>query len=363
MKKNNFMVIMAGGAGTRFWPMSRSMKPKQFLDILGTGRTLLQQTFDRGVELFYHENVYVVTNESYFDLVKEQLPMLDNSQILLEPSRKNTAPCIAYATCKIHSKYNDAVIFVASSDHLIFNTEKFTKTVKLALKVASSGDVLVTLGIKPNRPDTGYGYIQFNDSEHYQSEKNVFKVKTFTEKPELEMAKFFLQSGDFLWNSGLFIWKASALIEALMVHQPEMYNLFSENNDFYYTNKEKSLIDKAFTVTKNISIDYAIMEKAKNVFVIPSDFGWSDLGTWGSLYEQSPHTNEENVIIGKNVMTYNTSNCLINMPKEKLVVLEGLDDYIVVENDNMLLVCRKSQEQLIRQFVSDVKLEKGEKYT
>lgn len=360
--ENKYVVIMAGGAGTRFWPMSRAEKPKQFLDILGTGKTLLQQTYERFLPEFKKENIYVVSNEAYGNLVKDQLPDLTNNQILLEPSRKNTAPCIAYAAYKLHQINPDAVIVVASSDHLILNESSFKQVIMKAVNAASFKDNLITIGLKPSRPDTGYGYIQFNEEESHPGEKELFKVKTFTEKPEYEMARFFLQSGDFLWNSGIFVWSTQSIIEAFEKYQPELASLFGDEKEKYNTTEESALIEKAYNVCKNISIDYAIMEKANNVYVLGADFGWSDLGTWGSLYEHSTKSNEGNSVNGKNVILYETTNCLVKMPKEKLVVLEGLDDYIVVENDNILLICRKSQEQHIRQIVNDVKINKGDKF-
>ena len=353
---------MAGGAGTRFWPMSRAEKPKQFLDILGTGKTLLRQTFERFLPEFLVENIYVVTNESYAGLVKEQLPELSENQILLEPSRKNTAPCIAYASYKIHQQNPDAVMVVASSDHLILKEAVFINVVLKAVEASTHKNALFTIGIQPSRPDTGYGYIQFNEDEKYQSDAEIFKVKTFTEKPELEMAKFFLQNGDFLWNSGIFVWSTQAIIKAFEEFQPEIASLFSEGAERYGTAAEKVLVEQAYNVCKNISVDYAIMEKAKNVYVLGAEFGWSDLGTWGSLYEHSNKSLQGNVVSGKNVILYDTNNCVVKMPKDKLVVLEGLDDYIVVDSDNILLVCRKSHEQQIRQIVSDVKINKGEKF-
>ncbi len=353
---------MAGGAGTRFWPMSRAEKPKQFLDILGTGKTLLRQTFERFLPEFAVENFFVVTNEAYGGLVKEQIPELTNNQILLEPSRKNTAPCIAYACYKIHELNPDAIIAVASSDHLILNEDKFKKTILKTVKSSTHKDALFTIGIMPSRPDTGYGYIQFEEDEKYPSDKSIFKVKTFTEKPELEMAKFFVQNGDFLWNSGIFVWSSKAIIDAFEKYQPEMAALFSEGKERYNTPDEKHLVEQAYHVCKNISVDYAIMEKANNVFVLGADFGWSDLGTWGSLYEHSQKSNEGNVISGKNVVLYDTQNCVVKVPKDKLVVLEGLYGYIVTESDNILLVCRKSEEQQIRQIVNDIKISKGEKF-
>lgn len=360
--KNNYCVIMAGGIGSRFWPMSRTSFPKQFLDVLGTGRTLLQQTYDRLIKICPKENIYIVTNDSYKDLVFEQLPELNNDQVLLEPARKNTAPCVAYASYKIYSLNKDANIVVAPSDHLITKEDTFIRAIQSSLKKAKSEDCLVTLGIKPSRPDTGYGYIQFKDSEQKETDNRIKKVKTFTEKPDLEMAKFFLQSGDFLWNSGIFIWSAKSIINAFEKHLPEMHYLFHDNLSKLNTPEEEELIKEAYTVCKNISIDYGILEKASNVYVRASIIGWSDLGTWGSLYEHIAKDENKNAIVGKNVMVYNSSGCIINMPKDKLVVLDGLHDFIVVESDNILMICKKDDEQLIKQFVNDVKILKDDKF-
>lgn len=353
---------MAGGVGSRFWPMSRTVKPKQFLDVLGVGRTLLQQTYDRAKRICPPENIYVVAHEHYFDLVKEQLPKLTDNQIILEPARRNTAPCVAYASFKILEINPDANILVASSDHLILKEDTFVKAVKACFKKASSEDCLITIGIKPSRPDTGYGYIQFVDSPVVEKDKRIKKVKTFTEKPDLEMAKFFLQSGDFLWNSGIFIWNVKSIINAFETLDPEMFALFNDGKGLYNTNKERDFIKRIYPMCKNISIDYSVMEKAKNVYVRSSIIGWSDLGTWGSLYQHMDKDEEGNAVVGKNVMLYDSSNCVVNVPKDKLVVLEGLNDYIVVESDDILLVCKKADEQEIRKFVNDVKINKGESF-
>jgi mannose-1-phosphate guanylyltransferase len=353
---------MAGGVGSRFWPMSRTAHPKQFIDILGTGQTLLQQTYNRFLRLCPKENIFIVTNDSYLDLVKEQVKGIDQKNILTEPARKNTAPCVAYATYKINKINPDALVVVAPSDHLITKEDTFIKAVKACFTKAASEDCLVTLGIRPSRPDTGYGYIQFNESVVKEKDKRIKKVKTFTEKPDLEMAKFFLQSGDFLWNSGIFIWSVKSAISAFEKHAHEMHILFSEGNDIYNTPKEAAFIAKAYISCKNISIDYAIMEKADNVYVRSSIIGWSDLGTWGSLYEHIKHDDNENAVVGKNVMLYDSKNCIVNVPKDKLVVMQGLEDYIVVESDGILLICKKEDEQQIRTFVNDAKVLKGEKY-
>jgi mannose-1-phosphate guanylyltransferase len=359
--KNTYCVIMAGGLGTRFWPMSRTVHPKQFLDILGTGRTLLQQTYDRFLPLCPKENIYVVTNEEHAELVSVQLPELKKEQILSEPSRKNTAPCAAYATYKIGAINPEATIVVAPSDHLITKDETFVKAVKSCVVKVREEECLVTIGIKPTRPDTGYGYIQFLETE-WEYDKRLKKVKTFTEKPNTEMAKFFLDSGDFLWNSGIFIWSYKSFANALEKFLPETASIFKEGLPYYNTPEEKDFIEDAYLQCPSISIDYAIMEKADNVYVRSSIIGWSDLGTWGSLYANSNKDKNKNAVVGKNVLTYDTNNCIINMPKDKLVVIQGLENYIVVESDGILLICKKEDEQHIRTYVSDVKINRGEKY-
>lgn len=353
---------MAGGVGSRFWPMSRTAHPKQFLDILGTGHTLLQQTYQRFLRLCPKENIYIVTNDSYVDLVKEQIKGINANNILSEPARKNTAPCVAYASYKIAKMNPNALVVVAPSDHLITKEDTFIKAIKACYVKAAAEDCLVTLGIRPSRPDTGYGYIQFVESSEKEKDKRIKKVKTFTEKPDLEMAKFFLQSGDFLWNSGIFIWSVKSVINAFEKYSPEMHSTFMEGNEYYNTPKESEFIAKAYIDCKSISIDYAIMEKAENVFVRSSIIGWSDLGTWGSLYEHIKHDDNENAVVGKNVMLYDSKNCIVNVPKDKLVVMQGLEDYIVVESDGILLICKKEDEQQIRTFVNDAKVLKGEKF-
>lgn len=360
--KDNYCVIMAGGVGSRFWPMSTSQHPKQFIDVLGLGDSLLQLTYKRFLKTCPPENILVVTNEMYKSLVKEQLPMLSSNQVLLEPARRNTAPCIAYATFKIAAANPRARMVIAPSDHLILKQDVFTKAIKSCFTKASSEDCLLTLGIKPTRPDTGYGYIQFRESPVIEKDKRMFKVKTFTEKPDLDMARFFLESGDFLWNSGIFIATAKGMLNAFEKYMNEEYQLFSEGVSVYNTPGEEAFIRKIYPMCRNISVDYGIMEKADNVYVRSSVIGWSDLGTWGSLYEKIPHDAKDNALVGKNIMTYDSAGCIVHMPKNKLVVIEGLKDYIVVESNDTLLVCRKQNEQLIRQIVNDVKLDKGEKY-
>jgi len=362
MNEHYFCVIMAGGVGTRFWPMSRKDHPKQFIDILGTGETLLQQTFKRFVGICPTGNIFVVTNADYRSLVEAQLPELPKANILSEPSRRNTAPCIAYANHRIEAIDPDATIVVAPSDHIILREDIFREHITTALKAASANDWLLTLGIHPSRPDTGYGYIQYDTNAKWDQDARISKVVTFTEKPQLEMAKSFLASGDFLWNSGIFIWSLRSISRAFSMHLPELQQNFNQGRALYNTPKEEAFINQTYAVCKSISIDYGVMEKAENVHVMSADFGWSDLGTWGSLYENREKNEQGNSIVGKNVMVYETNNCLINMPAAKLVVLQGLEDFIVVEEDNILLICKRSEEQQIRQFVNDVRVDKGEQY-
>lgn len=360
--KNRYCVIMAGGIGARFWPMSKTSRPKQFLDILGIGKTLLQMTFDRFTQLCPAENIYIVTNEIYRDQVQEQLPGIAAEQILCEPARRNTAPCIAYANHVILQRDPNAVIVVAPSDHIILKEDVFAENVNEAMMVAEQNDWLITLGIEPSRPDTGYGYIQFLEESVLPEIPKLKKVKTFTEKPSLSIAQSFLESGDFLWNAGIFIWSLKSINSAFDRHLSEVNELFKEGKGKYSTPDEKEFIRQTYSVCRNISIDYGVMEKADNVYVMSVDFGWSDLGTWGSLYEIRSKDENNNAIVGNNVMTYDTEDCIVNIPKNKLVVLQGLKDYIVVEDDNALLICKKEDEQMIRQFVNDIKVEKGERF-
>ncbi|MCB0819085.1 MAG: mannose-1-phosphate guanylyltransferase [Bacteroidetes bacterium] len=357
---NNYCVIMAGGIGSRFWPMSRQQHPKQFLDVLGTGKSLLQETYNRFKGLIPEENIFIVTNKTYENLVRKQLPEINSDRVLLEPSRRNTAPCIAYACHKIRMINPEARVIVAPSDHLILNTEVFLDKVSSGFSFVEKNRALLTLGIKPGRPDTGYGYIQFVPQS--EGETDFRRVKTFTEKPNLELAKSFLASGEFLWNSGIFIAKVKDFIGAFSEHLPEVNNLFSDGEASYFTDGESDFIEKAYAQCTNISIDYGVMEKASNVYVLPSDFGWSDLGTWGSLYENFNKDSNENAIIGRNVMIQDASGCIVNVPKDKLVVIQGLKDFIVVESDGILLICKMEDEQEIRQLVTNVKVEKGEEY-
>ena len=353
---------MAGGIGSRFWPLSKSDMPKQFLDILGTGRTFLQQTYDRLKKICPDENFYVVTSVDYKELVMKQIPELKESQILLEPLRRNTAPCIAYACHKIQKVNPNANIIVAPSDHYIQQEEAFLEELRKGLEFVEDNDALLTLGIKPNRPETGYGYIQIESAKEIGEVKNLHKVKTFTEKPDIQLAKIFLESGEFFWNSGIFIWSLQSIMKAFDTHLSWVSELFGKGNKLYGTSDEVHFLNKTYSECQNISIDYGIMEKATNVYVLCSDFGWTDLGTWGSLYENSKKDDQQNVVSGKNVMLYGSKDCIVNMPNEKLVVLHGMEGYIVVESEGTLMVCRKEDEQQIRQFVNDVRMNKGEKY-
>ncbi len=353
---------MAGGIGSRFWPMSKQNKPKQFLDVLGTGKSLLQETFNRFDGLIPSENIFIVTNKAYGALVLEQLPGINPDNVLLEPSRRNTAPCIAYAAHKIYKKNQEAKLIIAPSDHLVLQKDIFLGKVKLGFQFVSSENALLTLGIQPGRPDTGYGYIQFMVEEDSKAQGAIKKVKTFTEKPNLELAKSFLSSGDFLWNAGIFIGKASTFISSFEEHLPEVNTIFMDGNKVYYSSDEQAFIEQAYAQCTNISMDYGVMEKASNVYVLPADFGWSDLGTWGSLYENSSKDEYNNAVIGKNVMIQQSSGCLVNVPKDKLVVIQGLNDFIVVESDGILLICKMEDEQEIRQLVTNVKVEKGEEF-
>lgn len=361
-KNHHYCVIMAGGVGARFWPMSTTARPKQFIDVLGTGQSLLQMTFSRLLKICPADQIYIVTNTIYRDQVLSQLPAIRSDQVLCEPARRNTAPCIAYANHVILQKDPEAVVVVAPSDHIILNEDQFVENVKDAMKVASENDWLITLGIEPSRPDTGYGYIQFRDENVMKSLPKLKKVKTFTEKPNLEIAISFLESGDFLWNSGIFIWSLKTINQAFNQFLPEVNELFHEGLGKYGSIEEEAFIRQTYSVCRNISIDYGVMEKAENVFVLSVDFGWSDLGTWGSLYEIREKDPNNNAIVGNNVMSYDNFGCIVNVPKDKLVVMQGLTDYIVVEEDNALLICRKEDEQQIRQFVNDIKVEKGERF-
>lgn len=357
--KNHYIIIMAGGIGSRFWPMSRSSFPKQFHDILGRGKTLIQETFDRFAAFVPEENIYVVTNERYYDLVKEQLPSMTDDQILLESVGRNTAPCVAYACFKINSKNPNAVFVVAPSDHLIAKEDVFQQSIELGLKACAAEEIIMTLGITPTRPDTGYGYIQYlEDTE----EKGYFKVKTFTEKPNLEVAKSFLESGDFVWNGGIFLFSAKTITDAFKSFLPEMAEQFIELEPVYYTDNEQEAVNETYGVCKNISIDYGIMEKAENVYTVPTDFGWSDLGTWTSVHENTEKDYHNNAVQGEAIVYDALNNMIKTSQPEKLVVVKGLEGYIIVDTPDALLICKKEEEQFIKQIVGDLKGNQDGKY-
>lgn len=349
MNKNLYVVLMAGGVGVRFWPYSRNSKPKQFLDVLGTGKTLLQSTFERFLPICPPENIYVVTHEEHAHLVRQQLPQIAEDQILAEPMRKNTAACIAYANYKVTQKNSEAIIVVTPSDHLIMKEAEFLDVIKKAADQATTQDKLITLGISPTRPETGYGYIQFHTEKSFAK-----RVKTFTEKPELSLAKKFLESGDFVWNSGIFIWGVQAINKAFHEYLPEMSEVFDEIKNKFGTEEEKEAIRSAYSQCKNISIDYGIMEKAKNVYVCLGNFTWSDLGSWASIHEISAK-DENNNVINANTQTYDTRNCIIKGSADKLIVVQGLNGYLIGEFGNVVIVCEKDKEEQFRRFVSDLK--------
>lgn len=350
---NNYCVIMAGGIGSRFWPMSRDARPKQFLDILGKGESLLQATFKRFLKICPPENIYIVTNEKYRSQIKEQLSIAD-ACILGEPDRRNTAPCIAYAAYKIMSLNPDANMVVAPSDHVISKEEDFAGAINIALNFTAENDALLTLGIQPSRPDTGYGYIQFS-SDGTAVKNDIYKVKKFTEKPDLEHAKSFISSGDYLWNAGIFIWNAKTIRKEFEKHLPLIHKAFDGGFSKYNTDEEAAYIAEVYPACESISIDFGVMEKSDSVYVQAAEFGWSDLGTYGSLYEHLEKDKSGNAIIGSHVLQYGSKNCIVNVPNGKLVVMQGLEDYIVIEAEETLLICRKEDEQQIKQFVEEVK--------
>jgi mannose-1-phosphate guanylyltransferase len=359
---NTYLVVMAGGIGSRFWPFSRTQHPKQFHDVMGVGRSMLQLTVDRFQGICPPENVFVVTNRDYVNLVQQHLPDLPADQILGEPIGRNTAPCIAYASYRIAQRNPQATIIVSPADHAVLREEEFRRLINQAVAAARQHDVLITLGVQPSRPDTGYGYIQYmDDAEHRLPESGLYKVKTFTEKPNAELARMFLDSGDFLWNSGLFVWRADIIIQAFHHLLSDISEVFDEGQEMLGTAQESAFIDDAYSRCRNISIDFGIMEKADNVYVLPADIGWSDLGTWDSLHRVGQRDGQNNVIDG-DVMLYDTQDCIIKTPSERLVVVQGLEGYIVAEHDNVLLICQRSEEQRVKEFVADVKAKKGSGY-
>jgi mannose-1-phosphate guanylyltransferase len=358
---NRYVIIMAGGVGSRFWPLSRREKPKQFLDILGRGETLIQQTYKRFKNTCPEKNIFVVTSAEHKDLVLEQLGM-DPSHVLGEPFRRNTAPCIAYGTFRILKENPDALITVTPSDHLIIKEDKFCEDIQSCFEFARENDALITLGIKPDRPETGYGYIQADQKKPVHGYGNLLKVKTFTEKPDIDLARVFLESGDFYWNSGIFVWNIKSIISAFEKHLPDTYSAFDEGKIHFGTELEKSFIGKTYSECKSISIDYGIMEKASNVYVKCTDIGWSDLGTWSSLYEHTPIDKKGNARVRGDVFSYDNMGNIINIAPGKVAVLQGLKDYIIVDSDDVLLVVKKDEEQNIKQYLEDVKKSTKEKF-
>ena len=354
---NTYVVIMAGGSGTRFWPFSRVEKPKQFLDVMGIGHTLLQMTFDRFKAITDISKIYIVSNRKYKNLILEQLPELDESQILLEPFQRNTAPCIAYACHKIAAKDPRASIVVSPSDHVVFKETVFTELINKALSFAEKENKLITVGVNPSRPETGYGYIQYVED----SKEDVKPVKTFTEKPEKELAQKFVESGDFVWNAGIFIWSAKSIISAFENHLPDINEVFADISDQYYTENEQSLVDNAYALCKNISIDYGLMEKASNVYVVLGDFGWSDLGSWRSLYDVSEQ-DENNNLVKANAMIYNSSNCTISGPKDKLIVVSGIDNCLISDYGNAILISNKSSSTELKTIVHDIQVSENSQF-
>ena len=359
MKKHNYVAIMAGGIGSRFWPMSRTGFPKQFLDILNTGKTLIQSTFDRFSKFIPKENIFVVTSQQYCDIVSKQLPGILPQNIISEPSRKNTAPCVAYIAWKLHQLDPKSNLICAPADHLISEETAFIKVSLEALDFTAKHNALLTMGIKPTEPNTGYGYIQY---EEQSVSDNIYKVKTFTEKPDLQLAKTFLISGDFLWNSGIFVWQTKNIISAFEKYLPEMYEVFDSEKKYFNTKDEQKAVEKIYPQCVNISIDYGIIEKADNVYVIPSSFGWSDLGTWGSAYDKLEKDYLDNAVAGDNVMVFDALKNVVHADNKKLVLLQGLEDFIVVDTKDVLLICKKDKEQEIKEYLAEVKRNKGEKY-
>ena len=347
---SNHLVIMAGGVGSRFWPMSTAECPKQFIDVLGIGKSLLQLTVERFGNIISPENIWVVTNRSYADIVAKQLPDMPRENILCEPCRRNTAPCIAYISWRIKSKDPKANIVVTPSDHIVTNTVEFQRVISACMKFTSDTDAIVTLGMKPNRPETGYGYIQANMAANSLRNKEVYRVDSFREKPDLATAEKYIKQSNYFWNAGIFIWNVNTIVNAFRMYQPTMSKIFESMLPYYGTEREQELIDQRFPECESISVDYAIMEKAEEIFVCPADFGWSDLGTWGSLHLQSHKDLYGNACIGENINTFESHNCIVHTVQEKKVVIQGLDGYIVAENDDTLLICKLSEEQRIKQF-------------
>jgi len=358
MKNNYYAVIMAGGVGSRFWPISTQKFPKQFHDMLGTGDSLLQKTFKRLSKIIPQKNILIATNSNYKELVLSQLDGIDEQQLLLEPAMRNTAPCILYAALKIKQKNPEAVMIVAPSDHWIENEDEFIRNIETSFEACSNEDILMTLGIQPTHPNTGYGYIEYKKSEN-----KIKEVKQFTEKPDLEIAKRFIDSGNYLWNAGIFIWSADSILKAFEIFLPEMNKLFCEGAHAYNTDFEDDFIEDNYALAENISIDYGIMQKAENIYTLPVDFGWNDLGTWSSLYEKLEKDNAQNAVVNAKTIFKNASNNMVSTTKNKHVIIQGLDNFIVIEKEDVIMICPKKDEQEIKQIVSEVKKHFGEELT
>ena len=358
-KSNQYIAIMAGGIGSRFWPLSRIKKPKQFLDILQTGKSLLRSTYDRYAAMVPEENIFIITFEDYATEVAAHLPEVSPQNILLEPSRKSTAPCVAYMAFKLAQKDPDACFVVAPADHLVLDEAQFEDVLLKALNFAENHDALVTLGITPTHPNTGYGYIQHEENEE---EPGIYRVKTFTEKPNLEMAKAFLASGDFLWNSGIFVWRSKIILESFEAFLPEMYEVFAAENEFFNTEREGEALERIYPQCTNISIDYGIMEKARNVHIIPASFGWSDLGTWNSAYDNMEKDYLGNAVQGENVMVVDATRNIVHVPNKKLVILQGVDDLVIVDTEDVLLLCKRDREHEIKDYMAEARRYKGDKF-
>lgn len=352
INSNDNLVIMAGGVGSRFWPMSTPECPKQFIDVFGTGRTFIQMTFDRFKGLIAPENVWVVTSRQYADIVAEQLPDVPRSHILLEPCRRNTAPCIAYVSWRIKAQNPKANLVVTPADHLVTDVVEFQRVISSALQFTAETDSIVTLGMTPTRPETGYGYIQADLQEPSLRNREIFRVDSFKEKPDLATAEKYVARRDFFWNSGIFIWNVSTIVNSLRIYEPELSGIFEDMLPIYGTEKEQDCIDEAFPRCNNISIDYAVMERADEIFVFPADFGWSDVGTWGSFHTLAPTDKAGNSVVGQDVKLYETKNCVVHTTEERKVVIQGLDGYIVAEKNDTLLICKLEEEQRIKEFSS-----------
>ena len=352
-QSNNHLVIMAGGVGSRFWPMSTTEHPKQFIDVLGVGRTLLQLTYDRFSGVVPSDNLWVVTNQKYVDLVHEQLPEMPLNHILSEPCRRNTAPCIAYVSWRIKKENPKANIVVSPSDHVVMDNTEFRRVVTNCMKFTAETDAIVTLGMKPTRPETGYGYIQADLSTASARNKEIYRVDHFREKPDLETAERYIRQNNFFWNAGIFIWSASTIVNAFRIYQPGVARIFEQIMNVLGTSEEQRVIDEVYPECENISVDYAIMERAEEIFGCPASFGWSDLGTWGSLMAQSQRDLYGNAIIGNEIHLFDSRNCIVHTTEERKVVIQGLDGYIVAEQGGKLLICKLSEEQRLKQFTGE----------